>query len=248
MIDFGKTAKDYARYRVPFAPRLFDRLSEYGIGVAGQRVVDVGAGTGLIAMAMSARGCDVTSIDSSLELLAEASNNAARIVARAEALPLDDNCIDVVTAAQCWHWFDREIAPREILRVLRPAGKIAVIYQTYIPMPTSVAERTELLILRHRPGWRHANSTGINGQVLRDLQIHGFAGIESFSFDVEIEFTRESWRGFIRTTSAIGASMSPQTLANFELEHQSLLLEFPEPLRIPHRQFAVVARRPAARV
>jgi ubiquinone/menaquinone biosynthesis C-methylase UbiE len=45
-------------------------------------------------------------------------------------LPFADNSFDVVTAAQCWHWFDRVQAPREILRVLRPNGSLAVVYQT----------------------------------------------------------------------------------------------------------------------
>src|SRR5439155_8355217 len=137
--------------------------------------------------------------------------------------PLRDEAFDVVTAAQCWHWFDRHTAPGEILRVLKPGGRVAVIYQTYIPLPGSTPARTEQLILAHRPSWRHANSTGINGQVLRDLQISGFGEIESFSFDLEIPFTRESWRGYIRTTSAVGASMSCQQLSRFDTEHASLL-------------------------
>ena len=48
MIDFGKTTRDYAKYRVPFTPGLFDRLRDHGIGAAAQRILDVGAGTGLL--------------------------------------------------------------------------------------------------------------------------------------------------------------------------------------------------------
>ena len=242
MIDFGKTASDYARYRVPFAPRLIDRLCALGIGAPGQRIVDVGAGTGLLASALSERGANVTCIDLRFELLDRASG-VPRIAARAESLPLADGASDVVTAAQCWHWFDRRRAPTEILRVLKPGGTVAVIYQTYIPLPGSIAECTEQLILRHRPGWRHANSTGINGQVLRDLQISGFCGIESFSFDTKIEFACDAWRGYIRTTSAVGASMTPEDLKRFDAEHEALLRDCDEPLSIPHRVFVVVARK-----
>jgi SAM-dependent methyltransferase len=243
MIDFGRTASDYARYRVPFAPRLFERLRAFDIGVAGQRIVDVGAGTGLLASGLSERGAHVTCVDLKFEILERSTERAPEIVARVESLPFDDDSCDVVTAAQCWHWFDRHRAPSEILRVLRPDGKVAVIYQTYIPLPDSVAARTEELILCHRPGWRHANSTGVNGQVLRDLQISGFCAIESFSFDTEIEFTREVWRGYTRATSAVGASMTQEHLARFDAEHEALLREFDEPFLIPHRVFAVVARK-----
>jgi SAM-dependent methyltransferase len=242
MIDFGKTAEDYTRYRVAFAPRLFERLRKYGIGVSGQRILDVGAGTGLLGAEFAHCGADVACIDLRFELL-EKSKDTANVAADVALLPFCDEAFDVVTAAQCWHWFDRESAPREIHRVLRPGGLIAVVYQTYIPLPGSIAQRTEQLILEHRPGWRHANSTGINGQVLRDLQINGFGGIESFSFDVKIRFTRQSWRGFIRTTSAVGASMSEDQLARFAAEHETLLHEHPEPFAIPHRIFCVVASR-----
>jgi hypothetical protein len=112
-------------------------------------------------------------------------------------------------------------------------------------MPGSVAEATEKLILQFSPNWRHANSTGINGQALRDLQAAGFGDIESFSFDMVEPFTRDQWAGYIRTTSSVGASMSPQTLAEFDREHIGLLKRFAEPIRIPHRIFAAVATAPA---
>ena len=48
-IDFGRTTDDYAAHRVEFAPELFDRLQRLGAGLAGQRVLDLGAGTGLMA-------------------------------------------------------------------------------------------------------------------------------------------------------------------------------------------------------
>jgi len=246
MIDFGKTAADYARYRPAFSPRLFDRLGDFGIGTSGQMILDVGAGTGLLGSRFCELGARVTSLDVRLELIQQASHR--RIAGRAEAIPFADGSFDVVSAAQCWHWFDRTLAPLEIHRVLRRAGEVAVIYQTYVPLPGTAAEATEQLMLQHRRGWRHANSTGVNGQVLRDLQISGFEAIESFSFDVTIRFTRGSWRGFIRTTSAVGASMSGERLARFEAEHESLLQRFPHELDIPHRVFAVVARKSEARV
>jgi SAM-dependent methyltransferase len=242
MIDFGKTASDYARFRVPFSPRLFERLLGFGIGLPGQKILDVGAGTGLLAAPLRNAGADVTCLDLQFELLDQSRIDAPHVVARAEALPFPDGSFDVVTAGQCWHWFDRHRAPAEIRRVIRAGGIVTVVYQTYIPLPGSVAERTEQLILQHRPGWRHTNTTGINGQVLRDLQVNGYGEIESFSFDVEIAFSREGWRGFIRTTSAVGASMSSGQLSRFDAEHESLLRDVTEPLHIPHRVFAATAR------
>jgi SAM-dependent methyltransferase len=245
-VDFGRTADDYAAHRAAFAPALFERLRrDFGIGRPGQSVLDLGAGTGLLARGLATAGCDVIQLDVSPELLSR-SGSAQRVVGRAEALPFGNNSFDVVAAAQCWHWFDRSRAPVEISRVLRHGGTLAVVYQTYVPLPGSVAEATERLILRHRPGWRHANSAGVNGQVLRDVQAAGFVGIESFSFDVEVAFTRERWRGFVRTTSAVGASMPAEQLRRFDDEHEAMLRrDWPDTLVIPHRVFAAVARKPA---
>ena len=217
-IDFGQSDSDYAKYRVEFAPELLTRLAAMRVGIAGQSILDVGAGTGLLSRHFRAQGCAVVAMDSSERLLRHAGD-LVRVLAVTERLPFAAESFNSVTAAQSWHWFDRRLAPREILRVLRPGGTLAAIYQTYIPMPRSVAEASEQLILRYRPGWRHANSTGINGQVLRDMQAAGFNGIESFSFDVCIEFTQETWRGYIRASSPVGASMSPEIIAQFDAQH-----------------------------
>jgi predicted RNA methylase len=48
-VDFAKTAEDYRRHRAGFPGSFFDRLAAYGIGHVGQRVVDLGTGTGTLA-------------------------------------------------------------------------------------------------------------------------------------------------------------------------------------------------------
>ena len=243
--NFGRTASDYMGYRRPFPPELFERLRRFAVGLPGQWVLDVGAGTQLFGNVLAGQGCRVVASDVSHLLLAASLNGVAgRVAARVESLPFPDDRFDAVAAAQCWHWFNRSHAPLEIRRVLRPGGALVVAYHMYVPTPSSVAEAVERLILRHRPAWRHANSAGINGQVLRDVQSNGFTGIESFSFDVVESFTHDQWRGFIRTTSAVGASLPPAQLLQFDEAHAALLRDWPEPLKIPHRIFAAIAHKP----
>lgn len=240
-VDFGKTSLDYSAYRPEFDARLFARLQALRVGVAGQKILDIGAGTGLLTRHLTASGADVIQCDASIALLKLSSGR--RIAGRAEHLPFADETFDAVTAGQCWHWFDRVAAPREIGRVLKPSGRIAIIYQTYLPIEGNIAAASEQVILRHRPRWRHAGGVGINGQALKDLQTARFGQIESFSFDVVIPFTREKWQGFIRTCSAVGPSLCDEDLAKFERDHAMVLLRWPESFNVPHRVFAAVATR-----
>lgn len=234
-VDFSPTAADYV-HRPPFPPRLYDRLREYGLDASpDQLVLDLGAGPGLFSRPLR---CRVVSADPSPPLLLR--NHGHRVVARAESLPFADESFDAVTAAQCWHWFDRRRAPSEIHRILKRNGLVAVVYQMPIPLPGSVAHATEQLILHVRPNWRHANSAGINGQALRDLQSHAFRDIESFSFDASHPFTRDAWIAAARTTSAV-ATLPPRQLASFTTALGNMLSSHDEIVMIPHRIFAAVA-------
>jgi ubiquinone/menaquinone biosynthesis C-methylase UbiE len=246
-VDFGRTAEDYGAHRPPFHPRLFERLRSMGVGRPEQFILDVGAGTGLLGRGLVAGGARVVECDASWALLRQAAG-AARVVAHAEQLPFADARFDAVTAGQCWHWFDRRQAPREIRRVLKPGGRLAIVYQTYVPLTGNVAAASEQLILRYRPQWRHAGGVGINGQALKDLQTAGFAQIESFSFDVDVRYTRDAWRGFIRTCSAVGPSLPPEQLMRFDREHAELLELWPQTFDAPHRVFAAVASKPVDRI
>lgn len=237
---FGQVSGDYQQYRPGYAPRLYERLKRLGIGLPGQTVLDLGAGSGRFGRGFA---LPVVSVDPSLQLLRHASD--PRIGAVGERLPFADGCFDAVVSADCWHWMDRDLAPREILRVLKPGGRVAAVYQMHVPMPGSIAEMTERLILDHVPGWAHANAAGINGQVLRDLQRMGFVAIESFTFDTVIHFSRNQWSGYVRTLSSVGASMSPDQLHRFNAAHEQLLQTGQADLLVPHRVFAAVARKPA---
>lgn len=252
-VDFGKTAADYGQHRQGFPDSLFDRLSAFGIGAPGQRVVDVGTGTGTLARGFARRGCEVVGVDPSEPMLEEARRLAGTesatppsfVVGTAEHTGLPAQWADVFTAGQCWHWFDRAAAAAEARRVLRPGGRIAICHFDWLPLPGSVVEASEQLIVQYTPGWP-VNGLGMYPPWTLDLAGAGFTGMESFSYDVDALYTHESWRGRIRASAGVAASLPPERVEAFDAEHAALLADrFPgDPLHCPHRVWALVATRP----
>ena len=249
-IDFGRAADDYARHRAGFPAELFERLAAFGIGQPAQDLVDVGTGTGTLARGFALRGCRVIGIDPSAELIDQARTLDATVgadvdyrLATAEATGLRQASVDVFVAGQCWHWFDRPAAAREAGRVLRRDGAIVICHFDWLAFPGNVVEATEALILKHNPRWRGAGGLGMYPAWTSDLAEAGFRRMETFSFDVDVAYTHEAWRGRIRASAGIAASLPTAIVERFDAEHAELLSDrfADDPLSVPHRVWALVA-------
>ncbi|WP_348946534.1 class I SAM-dependent methyltransferase [Chitinibacter sp. FCG-7] len=251
-VDFGKTAQDYRQHRAGFPEAFFARAAALGVGLAGQQMLDVGTGTGTLARGFALRGAQVTALDPAAPLLEQARSldeqagvQIAYHEGTAEALPFGDESFDVLSAGQCWHWFDRAKAAQEAYRVLRRGGVMAIAHFDWLPLSGNVVEATEQLILQHNPGWQGAGGTGIHATHFADLAQAGFVGLESFSFDVPVSYSHEAWRGRIRASAGVAASLSPAAVAVFDQELAALLARdfHDDPLCIPHRVLMVYARK-----
>ena len=113
LIDFGRTSADYEQHRPGFPASFFDRLEARGWIAPGRRAVDLGTGTGSLALGFAARGLQVTGLDIAPELLAVARHKADQadlsgtfVTGRAEATGLEAAAFDLVSAGQCWYRTD----------------------------------------------------------------------------------------------------------------------------------------------
>ena len=163
-IDFGRHSEDYAVYRPGFPASFYERLKAM-TPIRESHALDLGTGPGTMALELAALGSSVIGIDTSAQQIATAQRVARERnledkvrfrVASAENTGLDASSFHLTTAGQCWHWFDSKAAIKEVHRVLRPDGLLALAYYSYLPAYSPVARETEDLILQFNPSWTMA--------------------------------------------------------------------------------------------
>ena len=126
-LSFGEEAAAYERGRPSYPPEAIDWLLPGG----ARDVLDLGAGTGKLTIRLVERGLNVTAVDpipEMLELLRTSLPGTPALLGTAEEIPLPDDSVDAVLVAQAWHWFDPERAVTEVARVLRPGGRLGLVW------------------------------------------------------------------------------------------------------------------------
>lgn len=127
---FDRVADAYDAGRPGYPDEVYRALTEVsGVPLDGATTVDVGAGTGILAQALRARGARVVAVDPAPRMLARLRAKSMRgvvpVLADGNALPLAGRIADLVTYGQSWHWLDPVTSIEEARRVLRPGGAIA---------------------------------------------------------------------------------------------------------------------------
>ncbi len=119
--------------RPPYPVRLVDGVAELANEV-GRRVIDLGAGTGHLALPLAERGLDVVAIEPARTMLerlrqatAERGVPIRAVHAAAEALPFAEPCFDLAVIADAMHFVDAELVAGELRRVLVPGGALVVV-------------------------------------------------------------------------------------------------------------------------
>jgi ubiquinone/menaquinone biosynthesis C-methylase UbiE len=129
--SFGRIAADYDAVRPEYAPEALRRAEE-ALGLsAGSRVVDLAAGSGKLTRALVDRFAEVVAVEPDDEMravLARRSAGVEVLAGAAERIPLPDGSADAVFVGDAFHWFDGKAAVAELVRVLRPRGGVALLW------------------------------------------------------------------------------------------------------------------------
>ncbi len=197
---FSSVSAAYAAFRPRYPDDLFDFLAQET--PARDAAWDVGTGSGQAAVGLARHFTRVIATDASSSQIAHAAPDprVSYRVCPAEACDLDDGSVDLVTAAQALHWFDRSAFWAEVRRVLRPGGVIAV--WTYVML--QITPRIDALVNRFYhdvvgPYWPPERR--ITEERYQTIEFP-FAEFEAPNFVIEQSVTLDDLAGYVRTWSA----------------------------------------------
>lgn len=251
--DFGLRSRDYAEQRPGFPDSFYDRIACFR-PLTGARVLDLGTGPGVVALPLAERGAIVIGTDISENQIAAARELAAARgladrctfeVEPAERSRFESGRFDLITAGQCWHWFDHARALAECTRLLAPGGLLVIAHYCYLPQHSQVVRDSESLVLELNPSWKLANFNGLFPSLVDAVVTDAMKLCEQFAYDHDRAMTQAAWRARMRTCNGVGSGgMDPATVDRFDRELADLLAaKYPEPLVIPHRVHCVVAQK-----
>lgn len=227
---FEALVDDYDAARPGYPAALFEALPP----LAGARLLELGAGTGKQTPGLLDRGAQVFSTDRGPQMLARLRAHHPEVpvaVARAEQLPFADASFDGVCGAQMWHWVDAPVAAREVARVLRPGGWLAVWWNDVAadgePWYEAQQARLEAAGTGYRRSYREA---------AYDLPLRGvFASVDLWTGTWRRTLEWPQYERWLRSKSYVAAL--PDEAGFLAAERASLAAAFPagvieEPFRI----------------
>ncbi|MBO4365153.1 MAG: methyltransferase domain-containing protein [Eggerthellaceae bacterium] len=248
--DWGKASADYAKYRDIYPDEFYQKIVDRGLCVSGQDVLDLGTGTGVLPRNLYRHGAHWTGIDISPEqieqaqLLADAGGMqidfCAVPVERADFPP---ESFDVITACQCFWYFDHETVLPKLADMLKPDGALLILYMAWLPFEDLIAGQSEKLVLEFSPNWSGA------GETRRPIPIPSIAydyfELEDHEeFYLKVPFTRKSWHGRMRACRGVGASLTADELACWDEQHKALLRRIaPEQFEVLHYAALALLRK-----
>jgi SAM-dependent methyltransferase len=230
---FDRAADVYERVRPEYPAEAVDWLvATLELG-PGKTVVDLAAGTGKLTKALARARARVVAVEPAPGMLArlrEVAPGVEALEGTADAIPLPDGAADAVTVAQAFHWFSNDVAIAEIHRVLRPGGRLALIWNRRWLNAPAQAALDELLepwkpddVPRHKTDdWRIA----IDGTKL-------FEPIAAHELPWTQHVDRPGLVGRFASTSFI-AALDPAEHERALAAAEAVANRFEEPIELPY--------------
>lgn len=190
---FSSRVENYVRYRPGYPSAVIDLLKdECGLSSAST-VADVASGTGIFARLLLENGNPVFGVEPNAgmrragEEFLRAYPRFISLVGTAEATTLDDHSVDFVTVAQAAHWFDREKARREFIRVCRPGGWTVLLWNERRTGSTPFLRAYEQLLVEYGTDYQEVRSERTTQQIETFFAPSRFQ-FRSFEYQQEFDY------------------------------------------------------------
>lgn len=172
---FSSRVDNYVRYRPGYPSAILQALArECGLQ-PGWVVADLGSGTGLLTELFLAHGNRVFAVEPNPEMRAAGERLLAgrvgftSVAATAEETGLPDGAVDLLTAGQAFHWFDRARCRAEFARILRPGGWVALVWNDRRTDSTPFLADYEKLLRAYATDYTRVDHKQIDQTVLREF-------------------------------------------------------------------------------
>lgn len=224
--------------------RILGNASLSWSGQTKQKILDIGTGTGILPMNMKHYGGEYTGVDISSEMIEQARSHLSEInfiCADAHNMPFENDRFDIVTALQCWVYFDKERLLPELHRVLKKDGKLYIIFLTWLPDEDEIIRRSFELIKRYNPNW--------SGFMKRSdrIDFHWLSKIFSIETimkkDFRLPFSKESWCDRIVASRGIGATLSEEKNLEFRDDLMEMLSGEKDNFNVLHEGVIIKLKR-----
>lgn len=177
---FSSRVENYVRYRPGYPPQLIPLLEEHGVLDARTTVADLGSGTGLSSLPFLAHGNVVYGVEPNAgmrhaaERLLSEWETFHSVDGTAESTTLPDQSVDLVVAAQAFHWFDHSLAAQECARILRPPRNAVVVWNVRKLDTTPFLHEYEQLLLDCGSDYAAVRHENVTPEILDRFFRHGF--------------------------------------------------------------------------
>ena len=183
----------------------------------GQKILDIGTGTGILPLNMIKFGGEYTGVDLSYEMIKQAkslNSNITYLCSDAHQLPFENNSFDVVTALQCWVYFDKELLLPELKRVLKRDGNLYVMFLTWLPDEDKIIKKSLDLVKKYNHKWsgfmKRADCLDLHW-LNKDFSVQNI-----IKKDYQIPFSRNEWCNRMIASRGIGATLSDDKILEFK--------------------------------
>jgi SAM-dependent methyltransferase len=214
---FSDRAADYARYRPSYPREVLDVLHKWCKLQSHHVVADIGSGTGLLSKLFLDHGNRVFGVEPNPEMRAAGEeflktyNRFTSVAGSAEATTLPSDSMDFVAAGQAFHWFDLSPARNEFQRILKPEGRVIIIWNERLLDDTAFLREYEALLRHFGTDYSRVHETYPRPEQMlaffgpNEFTSHSVPNFQQFDFD--------GLSGRLRSSSYAPAPGHPQFAA-----------------------------------